>query len=541
MRSISFFCQCLALYRRLTAGRCLTRSLTLLGWLLVAATNVSAAPSTTERIKILYTNDIESVLDPLPAFWRSDMQRIGGIAKLATLINQERTVDQPTVLFDAGDIFTGALSKRTGGRLAIDLYGLMGYDAITLGNHEFEYGWQALLRVLPRAKYPVLNANIFFESGAPFARPYALIERGPIKIGVVGLMGIDAFMNTMMPANRKGLEIAPLESIAQDWINELRNEVDLIVLLTHQGRTAPMQTDKERDAEVQRGIDEEYALAGALRGVDVLIAGHTDHGLDTPVRHPRTGTWIVQTYGQGMHLGILELERDRASSWRLKEGRLQVVNADELIDDARVAERIANARSEHPDLLEVVGDLRDPIVRRYYRESSMGNMVADAIREAAQAEIGMITPGALRADLAAGPVTKEAVLNVFPFIDRVTTLDVPGHILQSVIEQGLRRDYGLPNYSGLTMDYRLGEVPDAELGSVKVNGEPLQANRTYRLATGSFTATGGEGYQQLPKYVDEQMTLSVADAIARYIASRSPLTDPEVSRQRVIEEPSASN
>ena len=94
-------------------------------------------------------------------------------------------------------------------------------------------------------------------------------------------MGIDAFMNTMMPANREGLEIAPLESIAQDWIDELRNEVDLIVLLTHQGRTAPMQTDKERDAEVQRGIDEEYALAGALRGVDVLIAGHTDHGLDS--------------------------------------------------------------------------------------------------------------------------------------------------------------------------------------------------------------------------------------------------------------------
>ena len=110
-----------------------------------------AAPSTPERIKILYTNDIESVLDPLPAFWRSDMQRIGGIAKLATLINQSGLVDQPTVLFDAGDIFTGALSKRTGGRLAIDLYGLMGYDAITLGNHEFEYGWQALLRVLPRA------------------------------------------------------------------------------------------------------------------------------------------------------------------------------------------------------------------------------------------------------------------------------------------------------------------------------------------------------------------------------------------------------
>ncbi|MEK9588888.1 MAG: hypothetical protein VW349_10645, partial [Gammaproteobacteria bacterium] len=92
--SIFSICQCLA------TGRSLTRPLALLGWLLVASTGVFATPSTPERIKILYTNDIESVLDPLPAFWRSDMQRIGGIAKLATLINQERAVDQPTVLFD---------------------------------------------------------------------------------------------------------------------------------------------------------------------------------------------------------------------------------------------------------------------------------------------------------------------------------------------------------------------------------------------------------------------------------------------------------
>ena len=71
------------------------------------------------------------------------------------------------------------------------------------------------------------------------------------------------------------------------------------------------------------------------------------------------------------------------------------------------------------------------------------------------------------------------------------------------------------------------QVPDADLKSIKVNGEPLQADKTYRLATGSFTATGGEGYQQLPEYVDEQMTLSVADAIARYIASHFSSTDPE--------------
>ncbi|MEK9893248.1 MAG: hypothetical protein VW599_12315, partial [Pseudomonadales bacterium] len=119
-----------------------------------------------QSVKILYTNDIESVFDPLPAYWRDDMSAIGGMAKLASLMQRERQGDVPVFLFDAGDMFTGALSKKTGGTLVFDLYGQMGYDAVNLGNHEFEYGWQQLVRVLPRATYPVLNANIVYEGGA---------------------------------------------------------------------------------------------------------------------------------------------------------------------------------------------------------------------------------------------------------------------------------------------------------------------------------------------------------------------------------------
>lgn len=84
----------------------------------------------------------------------------------------------------------------------------MGYDAITLGNHEFEYGWQTLKENMPRAAYPVLNANIKFEqNNAPFASPYTIVERDGIRVGVIGVMGVDAFYNTMWKGNRKGLTI----------------------------------------------------------------------------------------------------------------------------------------------------------------------------------------------------------------------------------------------------------------------------------------------------------------------------------------------
>lgn len=105
------------------------------------------------NVTLLHTNDIESVYEPVDAFWNPDISRIGGIPYLATLIKQTRAQEETNFLFDAGDIFTGSLAKKTQGKLSFDLYSAMGYDAITLGNHEFEYGWQTFeLKLLPHCE-----------------------------------------------------------------------------------------------------------------------------------------------------------------------------------------------------------------------------------------------------------------------------------------------------------------------------------------------------------------------------------------------------
>ena len=123
-------------------------------------------------VTLLYTNDIESVYEPVEAFWNPDIELIGGIPYLATLIDQVRAQEELSFLFDAGDIYTGALSQATEGRLPFDLYSLMGYDAVNLGNHEFEYGWQSLHRIRQRARFPVLSANLVYENtNIDFCRP----------------------------------------------------------------------------------------------------------------------------------------------------------------------------------------------------------------------------------------------------------------------------------------------------------------------------------------------------------------------------------
>ena len=132
--------------------------------------------SLTKEIVILHTNDIESVYEPIQAVWRDDIELIGGISHLASLIDDVRASEEISFLVDAGDIYTGALSKKTRGKLPFDLYNAMGYDALNIGNHEFEYNWEPLVEIIPRANFPVLNASLILLKYASVSSLFILIE-----------------------------------------------------------------------------------------------------------------------------------------------------------------------------------------------------------------------------------------------------------------------------------------------------------------------------------------------------------------------------
>ena len=147
------------------------------------------APTT---VTLLFTNDVESAYDPIPAFWLDDQEMIGGIAEMTTLINSIRDAEPNVFLFDSGDILTGALAKVTEGRLAFELMITMGYDAMAIGNHEFEYGHEIFAWQKNRAPFPVLGANFFYkDTDHPYAQAHANIERDGVRIGVIGIMGQD--------------------------------------------------------------------------------------------------------------------------------------------------------------------------------------------------------------------------------------------------------------------------------------------------------------------------------------------------------------
>ena len=448
-----------------------------------------------ETVTLLFTNDLESTYDPVEAYWRDDMKRIGGIAQLATLIEQFRASEENVFLFDSGDIFTGVLAKLTQGEVSFELMNTMGYDAMAIGNHEFEYGWEVLARQKHRVPFPVLGANLFYKgTDIHFAQPYSIIERDGVRIGVIGILGQDA-ATALNPPNIAGLEVRDPKLVVPDFVKLLRPDVDLVVLLTHQGNTAPMQTDDEAHPETRREIRADIELAGVVDGIDVLLGGHADAGTEEPVIQPQTGTLIMQTWGQGFHLGFLQLqvdlEKDEVLSY---EGRLVPVDSNSLEPHARVAGKLAAYRSRHSDIYEVVGHASDRLGRNYNEESDLGNLFADIRRAETGAQIGVSLSGAIRRDIPAGPVTAAMLLDAYPFIDDIVTVRLSGARLINILEHSLSLERGIMQVSGMTVRYNPERPAGSRVIGVRVGGESLREDAMYTVAAGSFLVNGGDNY-----------------------------------------------
>ncbi len=482
-----------------------------------------SAHGTTKTVTLLFTNDFESAYAPIPAFWREDLTNIGGIAELATLINEIRASEPNVFLFDAGDIFTGTLAKLTQGALSFELMMSMHYDAMVIGNHEFEYGWQTFAEQKNRVAFPVLGANLYYQgTDHPYAQPYAIIERHGVRIGVIGILGQDA-ATALVPSNIAGVEVRDPLPIVQRYVDQLRDEVDLIVLLTHQGQTAPMQTDDEADPAVYRGNAENFALAGAIKGIDVIFAGHTDAGTREPIVHPEHGTLIMQTYGQGQHLGYLQIELDAAGQRTGYTGRLVAVDSDHLAPDPQVAAKLARYQRQHAEIFETVGHTNAPFVRRYYEESDLGNLFADITARAVDADIGLMPSGALRKDLPKGAVSRVDLLDAFPFADRLALIDMSGALLLRVLEQGLSLQRGMLQVSGIKVQYDPSRPAGQRVLGAWVGESPIDPNTIYRVGTVEILAQGGDAYVQFLEAANIQISeTSFAQALEAYFA-RTPL------------------
>jgi len=484
---------------------------------------------------ILFTNDVESAYDPIPAFWLDDIELIGGLAEMTTLIDEIRKKENAVFLFDAGDIFTGALAKKSQGQLSFELMISMGYDAMAIGNHEFEYGTEIIAWEKNRAPFPVLGANLFYKgTDHPFAQAHAIIERNGIRIGVIGIMGQDA-ATAIIPSYIAPLDVHPPAAAVQKSVDAIRDEVDLVVLLTHQGRTAPMQTDAETDPRLARDMNADLALAGAVTGVDIMLTGHADAGTEEPLIHPDTGTIIMQTYGQGTYLGYLQVEIDRENlGVKTHDGKLIPVDAVKYKPNTDIREKIEAYRAKHADLYEIVGQSEARMNRRYFDEADVGNLFADIYRKTSGADIALAPPGSLRKDLSKGDVRIVDIVDIYPFVDDLRVMELSGAQLFEVVEQSLTFDTGLMQVSGIHVTYDLSKPERQRLIAIEMNGVNIKPDDTVTVAAQAFLAEGGDHYDVFKEAKFIRSSGLVSDILITYFRENSPVTTPKRGRHKEI-------
>lgn len=264
-----------------------------------------------KHITILHTNDVHSHVDPFPPD-HAAYANLGGIARRAALIGQIRTENPNTLLLDAGDIFQGTpYFNFYGGELEFRLMSKMGYDAATIGNHDFDNGLEGLLAQLPYANFPFLSANYNFSNTILEGQttPYQIRELDGIRIGVFGLgIRLEGLVNKSLYKETEYLD--PIE-MARDVSRELKEELhcDLIICLSHLGHAYP-----ENEARVS-----DLILASGTENIDLIIGGHTHTFLEKPViRNNRKEQRVLinQVGCYGINLGRIDFYFDHKKNAR---------------------------------------------------------------------------------------------------------------------------------------------------------------------------------------------------------------------------------
>uniref|UniRef100_UPI00404A8A15 bifunctional metallophosphatase/5'-nucleotidase n=1 Tax=Flavobacterium sp. TaxID=239 RepID=UPI00404A8A15 len=261
------------------------------------------------KITILHTNDVHSHIDPFPLNHPRN-PGAGGVAKRAQIIKDIRAESEHVLLLDAGDSFQGTpYFNYYGGEIEWKLMSMMGYDATTIGNHEFDSGLQNILAQIPHAKFDILSANYDFSNTVldTFIKPYRIFNKGNVKIGVFGLgVELDGLVDKKLYLET--VYNNPLE-VAQTITNQLKTieKCDLVICLSHLGYYYKNEPTKICDLQ----------LAEKSKDIDIIIGGHTHTFLDKPtlVQNANDQTVVVNQVGcYGLNLGRIDVFFDKTKT-----------------------------------------------------------------------------------------------------------------------------------------------------------------------------------------------------------------------------------
>ncbi len=516
-----------------------------------------------QRITVFFTNDVHGgVVNTEATFINPEFPPIvGGGASAARYINSVRHVAEQrgwgVLLLDQGDIFQGTLlGTRTGGRAMIDYMNLIRYDAMAVGNHDFDLGKENLMEIQKLAEFPFLAANIVDkETGelAPFVKPYIVKDIHGIRIGILGL-GTRSTLSMSYPAHVAGLDFLPEIPTARKYVKILREQekCDFVILSTHawldynpeEGYAKLLDgiaNGKDFESVAASGIE----IAHFVPGLDMVLTGHVHRGQNIPWEDPDTHTLVVQSFANSSAaLGHINLYFDRSHralvgyDFDLDQGGMLTLFRDEYWPDQALDEKITAWQKEiEKGFDDVIGRSSEPLTRRSDGESLMGNLVADAMLAGGAADMAVSNYGGVRAEIKSGDITARDVFKVMPFDNRIVVMKVSGAFIKELLEDRVAGGSNGMLVAGARVVVDKNRPDRERVTLLEIGGKPYEPDRWYNLAVSDYLAEGNSGFGRLTQIGAENVAmtgLAIRDAIIKYVQDHTPLEPRLDGRFKII-------
>ncbi len=445
-----------------------------------------AQDAETTKITIIHTNDTHARLE-------GTATEIG-FAKIATLIREAKETNPNTLVLDAGDTLHGMpIVNISKGENAIKMLQAAGYDYMTIGNHDFNYGKERLLELKDMSKVGMLSANILDEKGKTLFTPYVIKEVGGVKVGIFGLSTPETAYKTS-PANVVGLTFEDPVKTSEKMVAELKDKTDVIIALVHLGLDESSEITSKK-------------LAEKVKGIDVIVDGHSHTTLETGMLV--NDVLIAQTGNYDKNLGYVNIEVQKGNVVSKTSQLLAAGAAANTVPDPELAKAIDEIKEANKaELGKIVAktDIYLDGVRENVRtkETNLGNLSADAVRAASGADIGFVNGGNIRIAINPGDITFGMVAELFPFGNTVQVKKITGEDLLAVLEQSVSgypaAQGGFLHVSGMEFTFDPAQPAGSRVTEAKVDGAALDKAAEYTVAINDFLGIGGDGFTMFAKY-----------------------------------------
>lgn len=519
-----------------------------LAWACTGITFAHAAGPETFKLRIIHTNDHHARIEPVTG--GTPVAPIhGGVSRRKVLIDAIRDEGGNQLLIDAGDIFQGTLwFNQYLGLADLEFYHYLGYEAMTIGNHEFDKGPVPLASFIKQAKFPVLSANIVTDPSSPIHglyKPWIIKEIGGEKIGIFGLTTEET---PEVSSPGQGITFTNYIEAAKKAVAELKAQgVNKIIALTHIGITF--------DRELARKVD----------GIQVIIGGHSHTPMGPMIKPPDatkpypeviaspSGKPVVMAtdWEWGRWLGDLTVGFDANGDITNVLGARPTEVAASITPDGALENRIkvlaqplASLRTAPAGVAAVALNGARNDVRT--KETNLGNLISDALLAKGRplgAVIGLMNGGGIRTSIDAGPITLGELLDVQPFSNQLSLVTLTGAQLKEALENGVSQIETVAGRFMQVANMRYsydparpvgGRVTGVQIGDGKGGFTTLDPAASYRAATINFLVAGGDGYTVLTKGTNKYDTgLLDVDVTTEYILAHSPV-NPQVEGRIVV-------